>query len=463
MKKAILLVVAIGIIAGVSGWWYHNKNKEATTSSFRTVKIIRGDLVATISATGTVEPEELVDVGAQVDGEVLSFGKDVNGNSIDYGSIVQKGMLLAHIDESTYAADVNVADAQVRQGKAGIDFYEATLLQLKAKLELAEADWERAKKLGPSEAIARSSYDSYKSAYEMAKANVTVGEAQVQQARESVLQSEASLAKAKRNLGYCLIYAPVDGVVIDRRVNIGQTIVSNMSTSSLFLIAKDLKRMQVWVAVNEADIGKIYQGQPVTFEIDAFPGRIFKGEVNKVRLNASVSSNVVTYVVEVTTDNSSRELLPYLSATVHFEIGRSNNAMQVTNAALRWSPSATQYQPTTQANTAQASTQNSSDTTSQKTSANKGTVWVEGQQGITPVSVETGLTDGTMTEIKTENLHEGDGIIVGEQMADQKAAGSSSRNSIAGASTSTGTATTNPFMPQMPKRTKNSRPGGPPP
>lgn len=456
MKKAISAIVVIGIAAGIAGgWWYHNKNSTAK-NAFRTVKVIRGDLVATISATGTLEPEELVDVGAQVDGEILSFGKDVNGNPIDYGSVVRKGMLLAHIDESTYAADVNVADAQVRQGQAGINFYEATLLQLKAKLELAEADWERAKKLGPSEAIARSSYDSYKSAYEMAKANVTVGEAQVQQAKESVLQSEASLAKAKRNLGYCVIYAPVDGVVIDRRVNIGQTIVSNMSTSSLFLIAKDLKRMQVWVAVNEADIGKIYPGQPVTFEIDAFPGKIFKGEVNKVRLNATVSSNVVTYVVEVTTDNSSGELLPYLSATVHFEVGRRNNALQVTNAALRWTPSATQYQAANQTNTAQASTPNDSNT-------EKGTVWVEGPGGIMPVSVETGLTDSTMTEIKTESLHEGDGVIVGEQTAGQKAVGSSNSSVSASSSTGSSTATTNPFMPQMPKRTKNSKSGGPPP
>jgi HlyD family secretion protein len=452
VKKVILVVVVVVIGAGiVGGWRYFNKGK-ASKVTFRTAEVTRGDILSTISATGTVEPEELVDVGAQVDGQILSFGKDVNGNPIDYGSVVQKGMLLAHIDESTYAADVNVADAQVRQGKAGIEFYEATLLQLKAKLELAEADWERAQKLGPSEALAKSSYDSYKSAYEIAKANVTVGEAQLQQAKESVFQSEASLAKAKRNLGYCKIYSPVDGIIIDRRVNIGQTIVSNMSTSSLFLIAKDLKRMQVWVAVNEADIGKIYPGQPVTFEVDAFPGRIFKGEVNKVRLNATVSSNVITYVVEVTTDNSSRELLPYLSASVHFEIGRSNNAMQVTNAALRWSPSATQYQ----ANTAQASTL--------KNSNEKGTVWVEGPQGITPVSVEAGLTDGTMTEIKTENLHEGDGVIVGEQTADQKNASSSGSNSSAGASSGTGTATTNPFMPQMPKRTRNIRPpGGPPP
>lgn len=447
VKKLIVLIVIVAIGAGVASWYF--RKTEAKVNSYRTVKVIRGDLVSTITATGTVEPEELIDVGAQVDGQILSFGRDINSNSIDYGSVVRTGMLLAHIDESTYAADVNVADAQMRQAKAGIEFYGATLEQLKAKLELAESDWERAQKLGPSEALAKSSYDSYKSSYEIAKANVTVGEAQLQQAKESMFQAEASLAKAKRNLGYCMIYSPVDGIVIDRRVNIGQTIVSNMSTSSLFLIAKDLKRMQVWVAVNEADIGKIYPGQPVTFEVDAFPGRVFKGTVNKIRLNATVSSNVVTYVVEVITDNADGTLLPYLSATVHFEIGRRDNVLQIANAALRWMPSSAQFHQVAAKST---------------TGANGGTVWVERQEGVTPVSVETGLTDDTMTEIKAENLHEGDEIIVGEMMAGQQVSGGKYSGAVSGStSTSTGTGTTNPFMPQMPKRTKNSRPGGPPP
>ena len=149
---------------------------------------------------------------------------------------------------------------------------------------------------------------------------MAVGEASISQAKASVRQSEATLQKAKRNLAYCTIKSPVNGVIIDRRVNIGQTVVSSLNAPSLFLIAKDLRRMQVWVAVNEADIGKIYPGQPVTFTISTYEGQTFKGEVGKIRLNATMTQNVVTYTVEVVTDNSSGKLFPYLTANVNFEL-----------------------------------------------------------------------------------------------------------------------------------------------
>ena len=294
MKKAILLIVVIGICAGIAGgWWYFNKGKVKNVS-FRTAEVTRGDILSTISATGTVEPEELVDVGAQVAGQVLAFGKDEEGNEVDYGSPVAEGTLLAKIDDTTYASDVALATAQLEQAKAGVENAQANLLQLKAKLGQAQLDWERAQKLGPSEALAKSSYDSYKAAFEVAQANVAVGNASILQAKASVNQSEATLQKAKRNLGYCTIKSPVKGVIIDRRVNIGQTVVASLNTPSLFLIAKDLKRMQVWVSVNEADIGKIYQGQPVTFTVSTYEGHTFKGVVGNIRLNATMTQNVVT-------------------------------------------------------------------------------------------------------------------------------------------------------------------------
>ena len=210
--------------------------------------------------------------------------------------------------------------------------------QLKAKLFQAERDWGRAKKLGPSDALSQADYDAAQSAYETAKANVAVGQAAIVQAKKTVDQSKAALKRAQENLNYCTIVSPVKGVIVDRRVNIGQTVVASLSAPSLFLIAKDLTRIQVWVSVNEADIGLIHAGQPATFTVDAFPGQVFTGEVGKVRLNATMTQNVVTYTVEVDTDNADGKLLPYLTANVKFVVGESKNVLLVPNAALRWSP-----------------------------------------------------------------------------------------------------------------------------
>jgi HlyD family secretion protein len=441
VKKIILLIVVIGIAAGIAGgWWYFNKNK-AKNVTFRTTEVTRGDILSTISATGTVEPEELVDVGAQVAGQVLAFGKDEEGNEVDYGSPVAEGTLLAKIDDTTYASDVALASAQLDEAKAGVENAQANLLQLKAKLGQAQLDWDRAQKLGPSEALAKSSYDSYKAAFEVAQANVAIGEASILQAKASVNQSEATLQKAKRNLGYCTIISPVKGVIIDRRVNIGQTVVSSLNTPSLFLIAKDLKRMQVWVAVNEADIGKIYQGQPVTFTVSTYEGQTFKGVVGTIRLNATMTQNVVTYTVEVVTDNSSGKLLPYLTANVNFEVSRRDNVLEVANAALRWKPKTEQVAPEYQsalndsAEQGKGSGKKQRDPNSPKAQTSnykKVTLWVSENGFAKPIKVLAGTSDDTMTEVQGDELKEGLQVITGEQ---QVSAGSSG--------------TVNPFTPQI--------------
>ena len=334
-KTAIISAVVVLFVIVAASFLRGSGNKGIV---YRTTPVKKGDLLATISATGTVEPEEVVDVGAQVAGQINSFGKDKNGKTIDYGSVVEEGTILAQIDDSLYAADVAMANAQLQQARAGVLRTEADLGQLKSRLNQAKRDWDRAQKLGPSEALAQSSYDAYKSAYEIAQANVAVGEAAIVQSRDAVAQAQATLQRGQRNLSYCTIKSPVKGVIIDRRVNIGQTVVSSLNAPSLFLIAKDLKRMQVWVSVNEADVGNIHPGQPVSFTVDAYPGQIFRGEVGKIRLNATMTQNVVTYTVEVITDNSSGKLLPYLTANAQFELSQHNNVLLVPNAALRWSP-----------------------------------------------------------------------------------------------------------------------------
>ena len=420
---AILGCLAVGNGCSPAG------EKTGTSGGLRTATVKRSDLVAQISATGTVEPEELVDVGAQVAGQINSFGKDKNGKEIDYNSVVEEGTVLAQIDDTLYTADVKSAKAQVAQATANKVRGEADLVQLQAKLDQAQRDWERAQKLGPSEALAQSAFDSYKAGYEIAKANLAVGRAALEQASASVTQAEANLARAERNLSYCTIKSPVQGVIIDRRVNIGQTVVSSLNAPSLFLIAKDLRRMQVWVSVNEADIGQIYPGQPVTFTVDAFPGRRFRGQVNMVRLNASMTQNVVTYPVEVNTDNSDGRLLPYLTANALFITGRRTNVLTVPNAALRWTPRATQILPEFRpkqdaADGARSRAGGRRSESPEGGTAPRGTVWVPQGELVRPVSVTLGLTDGSLTEVEGQDLAENLTVVLGE--AQTRSAGGAS-------------------------------------
>jgi HlyD family secretion protein len=455
MSRILLLIVLIGLLAGGAAWYASSKNSGAT--SFRTTPVQRGDITATITATGTVEPEEVIDVGAQVAGQILSFGKDKSGKAIDYGSQVEAGMVLANIDPSVYASDVAGVTAQLEQAKASVLRAKADLEQFKAKLYQAERDWERAQTLDPkTNALAATQYDAYKAAYDGAKANVDVASASIAQAETTVQQNQANLDRSKRNLAYCTISSPVKGTIIDRRVNIGQTVVSSLNAPSLFLLAKDLTRMQVWASVNEADIGNIHAGQAVTFNVDAFPNRKFKGTVNKVRLNATMTSNVVTYTVEVTTDNSDGTLLPYLTANVSFHVDKRESALMVPNAALRWFPTDEERvapdarEQMAAADKAQkprggggggaapgASTQPAGAVPTTRRSGGdrpqRGTLWIEDGQFLRPIQVRLGLTDGTNTEVIADELKDGQAVVIGENTS----------------SSGGGDETKNPFAPQF--------------
>jgi HlyD family secretion protein len=419
IKRIIMGIFFLVILAGAVVWYLQRGNGNIV--SFITAPVKRGDLLVSISATGTVEPEEVIDVGAQVAGQIVSFGKDAEGRSVDYGSVVKAGTVLAKIDDSLYAADAAQAEAQVQSGQAALQRAEADLGQLQAKLEQAGRDWQRAQKLGPSEALAQASYDAYQSAYETAAANLAVGRAAILQAKAGLAQAQALGRRAQRNLSYCTISSPVNGVIIDRRVNIGQTVVASLNAPSLFLIAKDLKRMQVWVAVNEADIGKIHPGQPVTFTVDAFPGETFRGEVGKVRLNASMTQNVVTYTVEIVTDNSNGRLLPYLTANVQFELHRRSNVWLVPNAALRWKPAADQVAPASRAAGDQSGEDRGKPGEGRRPAAAAGEpagrseLWLPEGERVRPLAVRVGLSDGTLTEVAGEHLSEGLEVVIGLQ------------------------------------------------
>lgn len=407
-RKTFIIIGAIFTLAIILVAFRAGKPGEI----YQFAEVKRGDLLVSIGATGTVEPEEVVDVGAQVAGRIVSFGKDSNGREIDYGSLVEEGTVLAQIDDSLYAADVAVDEALAGQARA-------QLLLAQAKLTEAERNWNRAQKVGPSQALSPTLYDNYKAGFEIAQATVATAQA-------SIAQAEAALLKARRNLGYTVIKSPVKGVIIDRRVNIGQTVVSSLNAPSLFLIAKDLSRLEAWVAVNEADIGSIRPGQPATFTVDAYPGEVFGGEVKKIRLNASMTQNVVTYTVEVSVDNSKGRLIPYLTANMQFEVSRRQQVLLVPNAAFRFTPSSS-VSDDGGASAAESSPQEK----------NLKRLWIADGESIRPVTAKAGGTDGTMTEVESPDLKEGTKVVIGEEMPDTEASGGSK----------------NPFTP-------NIRPGG---
>jgi HlyD family secretion protein len=441
--RRILIIMAVVVVAALALTAYLLRGSGKSTG-FKTVQVKRGDLQATISATGTVVPEEVVDVGAQVAGKIVTFGQDKDGQEVDYGSVVEAGTVLARIDDSLYAADVAAAKAQLAQAKAAVQKAQADLGQLQAKLFQAENDWKRAQKLGPSDALSQTDFDAARAAYEVAKANLRVGKAAIEQAKGTAAQAEATLKRALQNLSYCTIKSPVKGVIIDRRVNIGQTVVASLNAPSLFLLAKDLTRMQVWVSVNEADIGRIKPGQHVTFTVDAYPGEVFVGEVGKVRLNATMTQNVVTYTVEILTDNSNGKLLPYLTANVTFIVGERQDVLLVPNAVLRWTPQISQVVAEFRRNSEKArgsEAQAKPSARAGKEEQPSGVVYVPEGNLVRPVYVTLGLSDGSQMQVESSELKEGTPLVVGEmesQPAGKPAPGGS------------------PFTPQLRRKAANA-------
>jgi HlyD family secretion protein len=450
MRTLLIVLVLVVLAAGGGGLWYWNV-AGAQTTTFRTAAVERGDLLATIAATGTVEPEEVVDVGAQVAGQIKTLGRDPHdaARTIDYCSEVDEGTVLAQLDDSVFKARVDQAQAavdeaesQVAQAEADLKRAEADLLQMQAKHRQADRAWERAQRLGPSRAVSPEDYDTARAAYEVAQANIGVAEAAIAQAKAAVRRGKdakeravATLREAQINLGYTTIKSPVKGVIIDRRVNVGQTVVASLNAPSLFLIAKDLRRLQVWASVNEADIGSIHAGQAVRFTVDAHPGESFAGEVAQIRLNASMTQNVVTYTVVVNTDNGSGRLLPYLTANLQFEVSRHENALLVPNAALRWRPQLEQVAADARDAYAQSLRRKSTPGGDRPAGADKerhdrATVWVEEGGYVRPVRVRIGPSDGAQTEVVDGDLPEGAAVVVGETRGGSNA-------------------TTTPFVPQL--------------
>jgi HlyD family secretion protein len=484
MKKLFVLVllVALGAVGGAFWTGALSFGREVTT--YRSVTVQRADIHATVSATGTIEPEEVVDVGAQVAGKIIRLGRDLDlkDKPIDHNSRVEAGYLklteaslddlrlvddvpaavlgklkplkdqkftsrgslqsklaslldsgelerwqdavldraekgtpLAQIDEALYLS-------RVIQAKANLNQAEANVTQKEAKLRQCDRDYRRAKNLRITNAIGEAELEVAQSNYETTKAGLDVMVAAVKVAR-------ANLEEAKTNLAYTKIVSPINGIIVDRRVNVGQTVVAALNAPSLFLIAKDLNNMIIWASVNEADIALVQKAKKVTFTVPNDTTK-YAGKVAKIRLNATMSSGVVTFPVDVSFDNSKANLLPYLTASIQFEWAEAKDVLVLPNSVLRWRPQPQQVVKDKRAEWGpklrkrnqegdKTALQVASDDPNKKLVV----VWVDNGNGfVEPREVEIGLTDGVNTEIK-KGLNEADPVVAGVERNEEKSKG----------------------------------------
>ena len=318
-RRKYLVAAAIALLlAFLAGtWWWQQRAQAGGGGGYRTAAIERGDIRVAISATGTLRAISTVDVGSQISGLVTEVLADFNDQ-------VSRGQVIARIDPSTYLA-------QIEQGNASANSARASLATAQASLRNAEADYRRKAELAQSQLIAASDLDVARAALEQARA-------QVDSARAQIAQQQASTQTSRLNLERTEIRSPVDGVVLTRSVEPGQTVAASLQAPVLFQIAEDLSKMEIELAIDEADIGQVEPGQGVSFTVDAFPDRRFRGEVQQIRLSATSTNNVITYPVVVAVDNADQVLLPGMTANAEIEVSRRDGVLRVPNAALRYKP-----------------------------------------------------------------------------------------------------------------------------
>ncbi|AJE04301.1 efflux RND transporter periplasmic adaptor subunit [Geobacter pickeringii] len=314
MKKFLIPAVAVLVVAGVAAYFTLNKKPETV---YKTAKVERGDIVSAVSATGNLAAVVTVQVGTQVSGTIQKL-------FVDYNSSVKKGEVIAQIDPALFSA-------QVEQTRGNYLNAQATLQKAKADLADARRSMERNRQLLKDGVVSQGDFDTADNRYQMALATVKASEG-------SVSQTRGSFSQAETNLRYATIRSPVDGIVVSRNVDVGQTVAASFQTPTLFTIAQDLTRMEIDTSVDEADISRVKVGQAVTFTVDAYPENRFAGTVRQVRNAPVVTQNVVTYVVVIDVDNGDLKLKPGMTANVSIETARKENVLKLPAAALRFRP-----------------------------------------------------------------------------------------------------------------------------
>ena len=401
MKKGKLITIGGAIVVlALCGYFFMGTSSKGKIS-FQTEKVTRNSMTDVVVATGTVEPVTKVDVGTQVSGIIDRI-------YVDYNSVVKKGQLIAEMDKVTLQAELESQEAQ--------------LANAKAEYEYQQKNYARSKVLFEKQLISDSDYEEATYNYEKAKSTYE--------------KSKADIVKVRRNLGYAVITSPIDGVVISREVEEGQTVAAGFETPTLFTIAKDLTEMQVIADVDEADIGEIREGQRVTFTVDAYRNDAFEGVVTQVRLEATVESNVVTYEVVISAPNPDLKLKPGLTATVSIYTLEKNNVLTIPPKALNFMPD----QALAEANGIVLKPIHVDNSALQKT------VWVKNGQTLEEKEVQTATATTSLLEI-TGGLAEGDEIVVAMEQSGKKAMGTPQP----------GETESSPFMPKPPGQDKKSK------
>lgn len=389
MNKRLKIWIGIGvlIVLILICFFACKKDKQAPTVP-ETAKVTIGTISASVTATGTVSPVKTVTVGTQVSGTIAKI-------FVDYNSIVKKGQILAELDKTVLAATYQSALTELNSTKTVMDYQQK--------------NFNRIKELYAKQAVSKTDYETAEYTY--------------QTAQLSYKKAQSTVITAKTNLGYATIYAPIDGIVLSRAVDEGQTVAASFSTPTLFTITNNLNNMQVIAKVDEADIGEVKEGQKVTFTVDAYPNDTFNGVVQQVRLEATTTSNVVTYEVVIDAPNPDLKLKPGLTASVNIYTMEKGNILIIPNKALNYSPTGKK---------------------ANKTGGSEKQVWIKQPNGSKAIIIMIGSTDATHTEVKS-GLKAGDEVIIGEKsQAEAAQSGSKQEGS-------------SPFMPKRPGSEKRSK------
>lgn len=394
MRRAILIIGILLVGLAIGGYVFFNGERKAPVR-YRSAAVERGPVISLVTATGTINPVVLVQVGTQVSGMIKSLHADFN-------SVVRAGDIVAVIDPEPFRARRDQAASNLEMSKANVARAKTDLAQRKRELD-------RVKSLVAQQYVSQSDVD-------VAVTNSQGAEAQVNVTGAQVKQAEAALNATELDLKYTVIRSPVNGIVVARNVEVGQTIAASFATPNLFLIALDLTKMQVDTNVSESDIGGITEGKEATFTVDAYPGYQFSGTIRQVRLAPINVQNVVTYNVVVNVDNQDLRLKPGMTANVSIVVAQRDAVLKVPNAALRFTPptasladrSTFGVKPTNGKGAEEAAV------TGRGVTALSRTIWKQGPSGeLESMQVQTGISDGLATEIVSEGLSEGALVVVG--------------------------------------------------